>query len=839
MANTTIKQLAIDVGIPAETLIKRLQEAGVLSSASDATSFDFEQTITPDQKEKLLTHLRQQTTGKITLRRAVKAPEAKPTASPAASTKTAKTVNVRVLASKTKLADMAKAKSVEPVAEEIPETPVVETPKMGAEVVTEKATATIVEKESARIKERAGAPSEEVVLKKMISEEKMREQKEREKQAKKRLEPGKAGRMAIRDEFVEEDEEEFSGLAGLGIQQAPRRRRKRRPDKARSAHAQESVGGQHGFSMPTAPMIREVNIPESITVADLAQRMAVKGIEVVKALMQMGAMATINQVLDQETATLVVEEMGHKAVMLKENALEETLVAGLRAASDVEKEPRAPVVTIMGHVDHGKTSLLDYIRRTRVTAGEAGGITQHIGAYSVDTPKGKLTFLDTPGHAAFTAMRARGANCTDIVILVVAADDGVMPQTIEAIQHARAANVPIVVAMNKMDKPDADTDRIKTELANYNIIPEEWGGDAIYVPVSAKTGLGIDALLDSVLVQAEVLELKAPVACPAKGVVIESRLDKGQGPVATILVQEGTLNKGDIVLVGLQYGRIRAMLDEKGKAQLHVGPSIPVEILGLAGMPSAGDEVVAVANEQKAKEVALFRQGKFREVKFAKQHAAKMEGMLNKMGQADAGIVNIVLKGDVQGSVEALTDSLVRLSTHEVRVKIVGSGVGGINESDVNLALASNALMIGFNVRADAVARKLAMRESLDIQYYSIIYNVIDAVKNALSGLLMPEIREQIVGLAEVREVFRSSKLGAIAGCMVTEGRVKRNLPIRVLRSNVVIFEGELESLRRFKEDASEVRQGMECGIGVKNYNDIKPGDQIEVYEKITVARTL
>ncbi|HXH02987.1 MAG TPA: translation initiation factor IF-2 [Candidatus Competibacteraceae bacterium] len=594
---------------------------------------------------------------------------------------------------------------------------------------------------------------------------------------------------------------------------------------------------RHGFAKPTGPIVREVALPETISVADLAQKMSVKATEVIKTLMKLGTMVTINQVLDQETAAIVVEEMGHTYKLLRENALEAELEAEGEGVG--QELPRAPVVTIMGHVDHGKTSLLDYIRRTKVAAGEAGGITQHIGAYHVQTPKGQITFLDTPGHAAFTAMRARGAKVTDIVILVVAADDGVMPQTVEAIQHAKAAGVPIVVAVNKMDKHGADPERIKSELAQHGIISEEWGGEHLFAYVSAKTGMGIDDLLDQVLVQAEVLELKAVADAPARGTVIESRLDKGRGPVATVLVQSGTLRKGDIILSGLEYGRVRAMLDETGQPVNEAGPSTPVEVLGLSGTPNAGDEVVVVADERKAREIALFRQGKFREVKLAKQQKAKLESLFEQMEEGKAHTLNVVLKADVQGSVEALTAALTELSTEEVKVRIIASGVGGITESDAHLAVASDAIVIGFNVRADSAAKKIIEEEGLDLHYYSVIYDVIDEVKKALVGMLAPEFKEQIIGIAEVRDVFRSPKFGAIAGCMVVEGVVKRNAPIRVLRDNVVIFEGELESLRRFKDDVSEVRQGFECGIGVRNYNDVRVGDHIEVFEKVQVTRTL
>lgn len=609
--------------------------------------------------------------------------------------------------------------------------------------------------------------------------------------------------------------------------------------RSRKGRSRKSMQVQvQAFNKPTAPVVREVAIPETISVADLAQKMSVKAAEVIKVMMKMGAIATINQVIDQETASLVVEEMGHKVKLISAFALEEALVKD--AEFQGEQLPRAPVVTIMGHVDHGKTSLLDYIRRTKVTQGEAGGITQHIGAYHVETQKGMVTFLDTPGHAAFTAMRARGAKLTDIVVLVVAADDGVMPQTVEAINHSKAANVPMIVAVNKMDKPEADPDRVKNELAKHGLIPEEWGGETMFVPISAKAGTGVDQLLDSILVQAEILELKAIVDCPASGVVIESRLDKGRGAVASLLIQQGTLHKGDLVLVGFEHGRVRALFDENGKPVDAAGPSIPVEILGLSGTPNAGDEFVVLTDERRAREVALFRQGKFREIKFARQHAAKLENILQRMGdEQNERALNIVLKADVQGSSEALSQALSEISAPNVKVKIISSGVGGINETDVNLAVASNAIIVGFNVRANTEARKLIEAEGVDIHYHSIIYEVIDEVKRAVSGYMAPEIQEKIIGLAEVRDVFRSSKIGAIAGCMVLEGTVRRNNPIRVLRDNVVVFEGSLESLRRFKEDVTEVRHGMECGIGVKSYNDIKPGDQIEVFEKVEIKRAL
>ncbi|MFJ7283237.1 translation initiation factor IF-2 [Pseudomonas sp. NPDC099000] len=593
----------------------------------------------------------------------------------------------------------------------------------------------------------------------------------------------------------------------------------------------------HGFQSPTGPVVRDVQIGETITVGDLAQQMSVKAAEIIKFMFKLGTPATINQVLDQETAQLVAEELGHKVTLVSDTALEDSLAESLKFEG--ETFSRAPVVTVMGHVDHGKTSLLDYIRRAKVAAGEAGGITQHIGAYHVETERGMVTFLDTPGHAAFTAMRARGAKATDIVILVVAADDGVMPQTVEAVQHAKAAGVPLVVAVNKIDKPGADLDRIRSELSVHGVTSEEWGGDTPFVSVSAKVGTGVDELLEAVLLQAEVLELKATPSAPGRGVVVESRLDKGRGPVATVLVQDGTLRQGDMVLVGSNYGRVRAMLDENGKPIKEAGPSIPVEILGLDGTPDAGDEMSVLSDEKKAREVALFRQGKFREVKLARAHAGKLENIFENMGQAEKKTLNIVLKSDVRGSLEALNGALNGLGNDEVQVRVVGGGVGGITESDANLALASNAVLFGFNVRADAGARKIVEQEGLDMRYYNVIYDIIEDVKKALTGMLGSDVRENILGTAEVRDVFRSPKFGAIAGCMVIEGVVHRNRPIRVLREDIVIFEGELESLRRFKDDASEVRAGMECGIGVKSYNDVKVGDKIEVFEKVQVARSL
>ena len=597
--------------------------------------------------------------------------------------------------------------------------------------------------------------------------------------------------------------------------------------------------GKHQFEMPVAPIVKEVTIPEMIIVSDLAQKMSVKAALVIKHLMKLGIMATINQSIDQDTAVILVEEMGHKAIMQSDDDLEQEMLAEAQEEDNRVELPRAPIVTIMGHVDHGKTSLLDYIRKTRVAAGEAGGITQHIGAYQVKTDHGSVTFLDTPGHAAFTAMRARGADITDVVIVVVAADDGVMPQTKEAVEHAKAANVPIIVAINKIDKPDANPEKVMQELSVIDVIAEEWGGDVQFLKISAKTGEGIDDLIEALIVQTEILELTAPIEGAASGLVIESRLDKGRGAVATVMVQKGTLENGQMVLCGQEYGRVRAMFNENGKNIKEAGPCVPVEILGLSGTPNAGDEFLVVQNERIAKDLAKHREDRKKFTKHAAQQASKLDEVFSRMTSGELASVNLVIKTDVQGSLEALRGSLVGLSNDEVEVKVVFGGVGGINEGDANLALASGAILIGFNVRADATARKLIEEKNIDLHYYSVIYDAIDEVKKAISGMLAPEIKEQIVGLAEVRDVFKSPKFGAIAGCMVVDGYVKRNLPIRVLRENVVIFEGQLESLRRFKDDAAEVKMGMECGIGVKNYNDVKPGDQIEVFERIEIKREL
>ncbi|PZP21479.1 translation initiation factor IF-2 [Pseudomonas kuykendallii] len=834
MTQVTVKELAQVVDTPVERLLLQMREAGLSHTSA-------EQVVTDNEKQALLAHLKGshgeklEEPRKITLQRKT-------------------TTTLRVAGSKTISVEVRKKKTY--------------VKRSPDEIEAEKQR----ELEEQRAAEEAARLKAEEEAKRRAEEEARRQQ-----QAQPSVEEvGAAVPAAAVAEVVSVE---------LPVAAAPVEERKkeevRRPEKARSddderrdrKHTQhrpapkdkvpaprvaprstddesDSFGrrggrgkaklkkrNQHGFQSPTGPIVRDVNIGETITVADLAAQMAVKGAEIVKFMFKMGTPVTINQVLDQDTAQLIAEEFGHKVKLVSDNALEEQLAESLKFEG--ESFHRAPVVTVMGHVDHGKTSLLDYIRRAKVAAGEAGGITQHIGAYHVETDRGMVTFLDTPGHAAFTQMRARGAQATDIVILVVAADDGVMPQTQEAVQHAKAAGVPIVVAINKMDKPEANPDNIKNGLAALDVIPEEWGGDAPFVGVSAKAGTGVDELLEAVLLQAEVLELKATPTAPGRGVVVESRLDKGRGPVATVLVQDGTLRQGDMVLVGVNFGRVRAMLDENGKPIKEAGPSIPVEILGLDGTPDAGDDMTVVADEKKAREVALFRQGKFREVKLARAHAGKLENIFENMGQEEKKTLNIVLKSDVRGSLEALQGSLSGLGNDEVQVRVVGGGVGGITESDANLALASNAVLFGFNVRADAGARKIVEAEGLDMRYYNVIYDIIEDVKKALTGMLGSDVRENILGIAEVRDVFRSPKFGAVAGCMVTEGLVHRNRPIRVLRDDVVIFEGELESLRRFKDDVSEVRAGMECGIAVKSYNDVKVGDKIEVFEKVQVARSL
>ncbi len=870
----SIKQLAADTGTTVERLLVQFQDAGVtgLRGADDM--------VTEARKQQLLQYLQQQHGAKIAARTA--APEqivlrrAKTSElRVAGASGGAKTISVQVLKKRTyvkRVAEVAEvtevAKAVETaesvkaavdvpqpvvevtpavVAEALPATPVVVSPSAETvAAVVEKApnaapaAPVVTPAQPATPRSTTTDKTEKTDPRHKDKRHGVRTEEETDRYGHAKKKKTRGGREGGHDRY-----ESLVGRSGGALNMSLRsddseidvaysQRGSRR--HARNKRMQQMQ--IQAFTRPTAPVVREVNIPETLTVAELAQRMSVKAAEVIRVMMKMGAMVTINQPVDQETASLVVEEMGHKPKLVSAFAIEESLTQDSQPQGELL--PRAPVVTIMGHVDHGKTSLLDYIRRTRVTSGEAGGITQHIGAYHVETPKGMITFLDTPGHAAFTAMRARGAKLTDIVILVVAADDGVMPQTIEAINHAKAASVPIIVAVNKMDKPEADPERVRNELSRYGLVPEEWGGDVMFVPISAKAGSNIDKLLDSVLVQAEMMELHAIAACPASGVVIESRLDKGRGAVASLLVQQGTLRRGDVVLAGFEFGRVRALFDENSKPIDSAGPSIPVEILGLSGTPQAGDEFLVVEDERRAREVAMFRQGKFREVKLARQNAAKLENVMQRMGDEKAErYLNIVLKADVQGSAEALTQALAELSTEEVKVKVISAAVGGISESDANLALASGAIIIGFNVRANAEARKLIENESIDLHYHSVIYDVIDEVKRALSGFLEPEVQEKIVGLAEVREVFRSSKIGAIAGCMVVEGVVKRNNPIRVLRDDIVVFEGVLESLRRFRDDIGEVRSGMECGIGVKSYNDIKPGDKVEVFEKVTVKRTV
>ncbi|MGH1460567.1 MAG: translation initiation factor IF-2 [Neptuniibacter sp.] len=850
MAEVTVKQLAEMVGVSVERLLEQMQEAGISGKKETAE-------VSETERQTLLNHLKRShgedaadgEPKKITLKRKTTS-----TLKVSGASGKKKTVNVEVRKKRTYVKRSEMDPSEQPEAE-------------GHEEVA-KVEATLLEEESQKqqAEELAAREAQEAEAAK-ASQEAEQEAKRAEDEAQKQKEADDAARIKREEEEEarrlkkeKEAEARFKAQEQAKKKEPAKRDDNRRGGKGKKKgsdnRGQDRRGGkisrnrgkngrpvsnkpnEHGFKEPTTQQVLEVAIPESITVADLSKKMNVKAAEVIKVMFGMGAMATINQVIDQDTATLLVEEMGHTPKPMQENAVEEALMESIQLQQG-DAEGRAPVVTVMGHVDHGKTSLLDYIRSSRVASGESGGITQHIGAYHVDTDNGMVTFLDTPGHAAFTAMRARGASVTDIVILVVAADDGVMPQTQEAVQHAKAAGVPLVVAVNKIDKEQADPDRVKNELAALEVIPEEWGGENQFVSVSAKTGQGIDELLDAVLLQSEILELKAVPNAPGQGVVVESRLDKGRGPVATVLVQNGTLRKGDIVLAGLHYGRVRAMLDENGKPVEEAGPAIPVEIQGLDGTPNAGDEFTMVSNEKKAREVALFRQGKYRDVKLARQQKSKLENLFANMQAGDVKTFNIVLKTDVRGSLEALTHALEDLSTDEVKVNIVSGGVGGIAETDANLAVTASALMVGFNVRADAQARQVLEREGIELRYYSVIYDIIDDVKQAMGGLLSPEYREEIVGIAEVRDVFKAPKIGAVAGCMVIEGTVFRNKRIRVLRENVVIYEGELESLRRFKDSVSEVRQGMECGIGVKNYNDVKVGDQIEVYDTVEVQRTL
>jgi len=893
MADITVAELAKEIGTPVERLVSQLADSGVHKSATDE--------ISQDEKESLLGHLKKQhgddssaKPSKLTLNRKTKS-----TLTMGHGSK-AKSVNVEVRKKRT----YVKRSEVEEqqIAEEAARAEAEAAAKAEAEAKAkaelaakeaENAKAVAAVKAEAEAKRKAAAKAEAAEKSKQAAAEKANkapvvkveeseeakklrlaqekeaaakieaEAKEAAEAARKLAEENEARWKAQEEERKAKEKEVVHVTSSKYAQEAEdkvdaadegvgRRRKKKKGPQDKNARGGRNAKGRkatlsapqslkHGFTKPVETKQQDIRIGETISVAELANKMAKKGAEVVKAMFKMGAMATINQVIDQETAALVAEEMGFEVVLVKENALEEAVLADRTNVSGNVGEAitRAPVVTIMGHVDHGKTSLLDHIREAKVASGEAGGITQHIGAYHVETGHGMITFLDTPGHAAFTAMRSRGAKATDIVIIVVAADDGVMPQTIEAIQHAKASDAPIIIAVNKMDKETADPDRVKTELSQHDVIPEDWGGDVQFCHVSAKTGLGIDELLDSILLQSEVLELTAVVDKMASGVVVESKLDKGRGPVATVLIQEGTMKQGDIVLCGLEYGRVRAMRDENGKTVQSAGPSIPVEILGLSGVPQSGDEATVVKDEKKAREVALYRQGKFRDVKLARQQKSKLENMFANMAEGEVSEVNVVLKSDVQGSLEAISDSLLKLSTEEVKVKIVGSGVGGITETDATLAAASNAIIVGFNVRADAAARKVIESESIDLRYYSVIYALIDEVKQAMSGMLAPEFKQEIIGLAQVRDVFKSPKIGAIAGCMVTEGTIKRSAPIRVLRENVVIYEGELESLRRFKDDVQEVRNGTECGIGVKNYNDVRVGDQIEVFETVEVKRSL
>jgi len=858
------------LGVTPDRLLAQFKEAGISIGGADAP-------VTNDDKKKLLAYLRtshgkaeqreeSDTPRKVTLKRKtiseLKVPSGGAGRSRTRGPAPSRTVNVEVRKRRTyvkrgEIQDSSESDSEREAAlKALEESRRQREEAEAAEREREekrRAELEAQEKEQEKEQEKAAEEAREIekaeAERREAEEEKMRadEQKAREEAETRARAEAVAAKAAA--ERAKREEESRRGKGGKSEKPGKTRygreelhvaaKSKRRKPKRRGKTT--SAGGEHGFQMPTQPVKRELQIPESITVGELAKLMAVKAGELIKALMNMGSMVTINQPLDQETAILVAEEMGHEARPAEQQDIESELVTEEEGAGDAVARP--PVVTVMGHVDHGKTSLLDFIRRTKVTEGESGGITQHIGAYHVKTDNGVVTFLDTPGHAAFTSMRARGAQATDIVILVVAADDGVMPQTKEAIQHARAAGVPLIVAVNKIDKPDADLDRVKNELSAEEVVPEEWGGQEIFVPVSAISGEGVDNLLEAVLLQSEVLELKAVPERRARGVVVESSLDKGRGPVATILVQDGTLKKGDMVLAGEEYGRVRAMFDETGQPIESAGPSIPAEVLGLSGVPNAGDDVLVVADERKAREAAEQRKSSAREGRLAERQAAKLQNLFDQMGEegstGEQQSVNLVIKADVQGSAEALKDSLTKLSNEEVKVNVISSGVGGITESDAALAQASNAIIIGFNVRADASARKVISENGLDLNYYSIIYEAIDDVKKAIAGMLGTEVKEEIIGLAEVKDVFRSSKLGAIAGCLVVEGAVKRSNPIRVLRDNVVVFQGELESLRRFKDDVKEVQAGTECGIGVKQYNDVKPGDQIECFERYEVARTL
>ena len=845
MGQMNVEQFAAELGVPGAQLLEQLRAAGVdKQKLSDVVS--------EQDKTRLLDYLRRahgtgEGQNKITLTRRQTSEIRKADSSGKSRTIQVEVRKKRVFVKREETPVQEEA----PVKIEVPEpvpvpapapapAPVAETPAprvlddaqlllrqeeaaKNAELAARQ-TAEFREKEERRLQKREQAeakPAEEVKVEGTLHKPAATEEKGEKKGAK------KAAKPVWKDEGVKKGGLKVRG--DLGTSQGWRGGKKEHKN-----HRKE----EHAFSMPTEPIVREVLVPETISVAALAQKMNVKAAEVIKVLMKLGSMVTINQVLDQDTAMVAVEELGHVAKPAKLDEPDAYLTESLQS-HEAELEPRAPVVTVMGHVDHGKTSLLDYIRRSRVASGEAGGITQHIGAYHVETPKGMITFLDTPGHEAFTAMRARGSKVTDVVILVVGADDGVMPQTIEAIHHAKAANVPIVVAVNKIDKPEANPERVRQELVAQGVVPDDWGGDTMFVEVSAKTGKGVDDLLDSVLLQSEVLELKAAKNIPAKGIVIEARMDKGKGPVATILVQSGTLKRGDVLLSGAVYGRVRAMLDENGKTIQEAGPSIPVEIQGLSDVPAAGADAMVLVDERKAREIALFRQGKFRDVKLAKQQASKLENMFDQMAEDAVKSLRIIVKADVQGSAEALAYSLEKLSTDEVKVNIIHNGVGAITESDVNLALASNAVVLGFNVRADVTARKLIASAGVDVRYYTIIYEAVDEIRAALSGMLAPERKENIIGLVEIRQVFRISKVGAVAGCYVLEGIVKRGSMVRVLRDDVVIHSGELDSLKRFKDDVKEVKAGFECGLSLKNYNEIEVGDKLEVYEIVEIARTL
>ena len=836
MAKVTVKQLAEVVGTPVDKLLEQLQDAGLSFTAPDDE-------ISDSEKLQLLEYLRQSKGSKlegagdgkkITLRR--KSTSQLKVSGGAGRASTTKTVNVEVRKKRTyvKRSELIEQEEEKKRLEEAEKQQILDQERAEQERIE-------AEKEAVRLAEEKQREDQERLEKeKKDAEEAQRlaEQQAQQEAQQKTAKPEPAKEAPAKERKTparkREKPDDQSKRAELHVSTDKRGKRK---TKSRARPQRVESTSKHAFEKPVTPVVHDVMIPDSISVADLAQKMAIKAAEVIKVMMNMGVMATINQVIDQDTAVLVVEELGHVAKPFEDNDVETDLIKPEYDSTTSVSRP--PVVTVMGHVDHGKTSLLDYIRHSRVAAGEAGGITQHIGAYHVDTPNGVITFLDTPGHAAFTAMRARGAQLTDIVILVVSADDGVMPQTAEAVEHSRAAGVPMVVAVNKVDKPEADPDRVRNDLSALNVIPEDWGGDVQFVNVSAKTGEGIDNLLSALSLQAEIMELKGVPEGPASGVVIESSLDKGRGPISTILVQEGQLNRGDILLCGEEYGRVRAMFDEQGEAIESAGPSLPVLVLGVSGTVKAGEDAMVVESDRKAREVAELRRGKTRDSKLAAQQAAKLENIFNQMKDGEVVSVNILIKADVQGSSEALKDSLTKLSTDEVKVTIVSSGVGGITESDINLAAASNAIVIGFNVRADASARRALDDTGVDLRYYSVIYEAIDDVKDAMSGLLSPELREEIVGIAQVKDVFKSSALGAVAGCMVVDGSVKRGNPIRVLRDNVVVYEGELESLRRHKDDVNEVRSGTECGIAVKNYNDVKAGDQIEVYERTEVARTI